>query len=376
MPTLPSRILMTADTVGGIWNYALELTRALAHEGIEVCLATMGPRPSHEQRAEATELDNLRVFESDYRLEWMQDAWSDVNAAGDWLLRLEDRLQPDVIHLNGYCHGDLDWRSTTVMVAHSDVLSWWRAVKSESAPPEQGEYRRRVWRGLHAADAVVAPTRAMLDLLGRDYGDLDNARVIYNGRVPDDFAAGWKEPYIFAAGRLWDEAKNLAILDRVADQLTWPVFIAGDVVEPIDAAPAERGATPQRFTGKLNQEEMRTFLANASIYVAPAKYEPFGLGILEAALSGCALVLGDIPSLRELWDGAALFIDPGDETALAGAIELIAGQEWMRSELAWRARERACGYSTGRMAERYLDLYSELLTCNIPKAAAEVTACA
>ncbi len=31
----------------------------------------------------------------------------------------------------------------------------------------------------------------------------------------------------------------------------------------------------------------------------PARYEPFGLSVLEAALSGCALVLGDIPSLRE-----------------------------------------------------------------------------
>src|SRR6185437_1828307 len=116
MTTLPSRILMTADAVGGVWNYALELTRTLSSGGTEVCLATMGPRPTHEQRREAAEIENLRIFESDHKLEWMQDAWADVDAAGDWLMDLEDRLQPDVVHLNGYCHGALAWQSPTLMV--------------------------------------------------------------------------------------------------------------------------------------------------------------------------------------------------------------------------------------------------------------------
>ena len=39
-----------------------------------------------------------------------------------------------------------------------------------------------------------------------------------------------------------------------------------------------------------------------------ALYEPFGLAVLEAAQAGCALVLSDIPTFRELWDGAALFV--------------------------------------------------------------------
>src|SRR5436309_2965151 len=107
MTLLPSRILMTADTVGGVWNYALELTRAFRANGIEVCLATMDPRPRDEQRSEAAEIENLRLFESDYKLEWMQEPWSNVDAAGEWLLDLADRLQPDVVHLNGYSHGDL-----------------------------------------------------------------------------------------------------------------------------------------------------------------------------------------------------------------------------------------------------------------------------
>ena len=39
-----------------------------------------------------------------------------------------------------------------------------------------------------------------------------------------------------------------------------------------------------------------------------ARYEPFGLAVLEAAQAGMRLVLSDIPSFRELWDGAATFV--------------------------------------------------------------------
>ncbi|MFL6375197.1 MAG: glycosyltransferase family 4 protein [Pyrinomonadaceae bacterium] len=375
MTRLPSRILMTADTVGGVWNYALELTRSYGAEGIEVCLATMGALPTEDQRAEAAEIENLRVFESEYKLEWMRDPWADVDAAGRWLLELQDRLRPDLIHLNGYCHGDLQWGAPTVSVGHSCVLSWWRAVHGTPAPAELDEYRRRVRRGLHAADVVVTPTPAMLHSLERHYGDLNDGRVIFNGRDPGHFESAWKEPFVFAAGRLWDEAKNVSVLDRVAEQLSWPVLIAGDVSEPAGASAAKTVVSSERMTGKLSQEEMHTFLAHASIFAAPAKYEPFGLSILEAALSGCALVLGDIPSLRELWDGAALFVEPDNDTALAEAIEMIAKHDWMRGELAWRSGQRALHYSSGRMAATYLDLYRELLTYGSATVSAEVAAC-
>ena len=53
--------------------------------------------------------------------------------------------------------------------------------------------------------------------------------------------------------------------------------------------------------GKLPAAEMKLWFAHAAIYCLPARYEPFGLSVLEAGLSGCALVLGDIPSLREIW---------------------------------------------------------------------------
>src|SRR5439155_1168938 len=72
--------------------------------------------------------------------------------------------------------------------------------------------------------------------------------------------------------------------------------------------------------GQIGSLALRRLYAEASIYAWPARYEPFGLSVLEAALSGCALVLGDIPSLRELWEGAAWFVPADDDGALAAAI--------------------------------------------------------
>ena len=47
------KILMTADAVGGVWTYALDLAVGLAPRGVEVVLAVLGPAPSPRQRAAA-----------------------------------------------------------------------------------------------------------------------------------------------------------------------------------------------------------------------------------------------------------------------------------------------------------------------------------
>jgi len=138
---LPKRILMTADTVGGVWSYTLRLARALDRYDIEVIIATMGEALSPAQRDQIQSLSNVQVRESTYKLEWMQNPWKDVQAAGEWLLSLEDEFEPDLIHLNGYAHGNLPWRAPRIVVGHSCVLSWLRAIKSEDAPAEYGRYK-------------------------------------------------------------------------------------------------------------------------------------------------------------------------------------------------------------------------------------------
>jgi len=102
-------------------------------------------------------------------------------------------------------------------------------------------------------------------------------------------------------------------------------------------------------------------MARASLYVMPARYEPFGLSILEAGLSACALVLGDIPSLREHWDGAALFVPPDDRESLRHAVQRLIDSPGRRAELGARARARGREFTVDRMVDGYSRLYDELL---------------
>ena len=349
------KVLMTADAVGGVWTYAMELARSLAPA--EVVLATMGPAPDAAQQAEAQAIPNLELTTGDFRLEWMDDPWADVDAAGEWLLSLEAHHRPDLIHLNGYCHAALPWQAPCLVVAHSCVLSWWEAVKEGPAPSGWARYARKVAAGLRAADHIVAPSHAMLDSLRRHYGELPSSSVIANGREMPSATCDNKEPIILSAGRLWDEAKNTRVLAKAAEGLSWPVLLAGE-----SGCSRSSGYDSVELLGKLSGADLAGWYARAAIYALPAKYEPFGLSALEAAQAGCALVLADIPSLRELWQGAAWFVDPTDPAELRAALARLTSDDAHRAALGGVARERARRFTRERMVDGYRSAYRALLT--------------
>lgn len=353
------RVLMTADAVGGVWTYALDLAAGLAARGVEVCLATMGDAPDAGQRRAAAAIPRLRLFESRYRLEWMDDPWLEVDIAGRWLLALEHRLRPDVVHLNGYTHGALPWRAPHVVVGHSCVASWWQAVHGEAPPARYDTYRARVRAGLRGARRVVTPTRAMADALARHYGPIPEPVVIPNGVRLERRRAGPKEPIVLAAGRLWDPAKNLEALVRAAPRVPWPIRVAGDPAPPDGRPPAETaGVEP---LGRLAAAALADQMTRAAVFVHPARYEPFGLAPLEAAAHECALVLGDIPSLREVWGDAAVFVPPDDAEALVRALRRLAERPGRRAVLGRRARRRAERYRLDDQVDAYLRLYAALV---------------
>src|SRR5205807_8224884 len=119
---------------------------------------------------------------------------------------------------NGFTHGALPFSAPVMVVGHSCVLSWWRAVRREEAPPEWDDYRRRVTEGLRAAAKVIAPSNAMLQSLESDYGPFRDSECLYNARPAEAFRPASKLRMIMSIGRLWDEAKNIAALDRIASR--------------------------------------------------------------------------------------------------------------------------------------------------------------
>jgi glycosyltransferase involved in cell wall biosynthesis len=308
------RMLMTSDTVGGVWTYSCSLASTLAASGADVHLVTLGPRPREDQRS---------------------------------MLR-------DIVHLNSFREATLPWRSPTVVVAHSCVNSWGRACRDSAwlSEPKWQVYTRHVAAGLNTAQSWVAPSQSFHDCIVDIYNPLSPGTVIWNGVAPSSAPHG-KQAFIFAAGRLWDRAKNVEALAQAAPGLPWPVLIAG----PADDTRVE-GMT---FLGRLPHDAVRARLHRAAIFVSPAMYEPFGLSVLEAASAGCALVLSDIPSFRELWDDAAVFVDPRNIDELRGELERLCDDSARRERMQQAAYQRSLAYSITSMRDAYLRLYGGLL---------------
>jgi glycosyltransferase involved in cell wall biosynthesis len=352
-------LLMTADAVGGVWVYASSLAQEMAKRGWEVTLVTLGPAPRPDQFLPLLAFDTIELEITDLQLEWQDPQADDRQRVLDYLGTLEERLHPHIVHLNGYREACAGWRAPVLVAAHSRVGSWWRACRD--CPPSDASwqgYLADIAAGLAAADRWVAPTAAFRNAIQRLYAPPHPGTVISNGIAPGA-EPGAKEPFILAAGRLWDEAKNVRMLPAIAGRLDWPVQIAGALHHGESATPAERGVT---WLGKLPGAELRALMGRAGIFISPAIYEPFGLTVLEAAASGCALVLADIATFRELWEGAALFVDPRDESELQEALNGLARDDAERSALQGAARERAARYSLSAKADAYEALYRDMLT--------------
>jgi glycosyltransferase involved in cell wall biosynthesis len=354
---------MTADTVGGVWTYAVELINALQPYNINFYLATMGAPLSPYQREIIKGLKNAVLFESNYKLEWMEDPWEDLKASGRWLLELEKVFQPDIIHLNGYVHASLPFSTPKLVIAHSCVYSWLKAVLNTQPGEEWKRYKSEVTKGLHSADFITAPSYSMLSALKEFYGEFNAYEPIYNGISPKDFSPGKKEPFILSAGRLWDEAKNILTLSDIAPQLNWKVFIAGDNHHPVNNKNFSFGYNDHDTTvwlGCLKRKELAEYMSRASIFVLPALYEPFGLSVLEAAYSGCALILSNISSLKEIWKDSALYIEPDDKSGLTRLINNLIEDKQLLEIYSKKALQRAHQFKPEIMAEKYLSLYKKL----------------
>jgi glycosyltransferase involved in cell wall biosynthesis len=150
----------------------------------------------------------------------------------------------------------------------------------------------------------------------------------------------------------------MGVLDAAAREVPWPVYLAGDLVGPNGVSFHCSSLCP---LGSLSHDEVMSWLRRSSIFVHPAVYEPFGLAVAEAAAAGCALVLADIPTLRELWDGVAEFFEPRDAGALKATLDALIADPTRRRAMSAAARQRATEYGAQAMGESYCQLYESLL---------------
>jgi glycosyltransferase involved in cell wall biosynthesis len=357
IPSALIKVLMTTDAVGGVWTYSTGLASELAAMGMEVHLVTMGPPPQAEKRAMLRD-SRVRLIESPLALEWQDAGGDDLQNARRFLQDLEELIQPDIVHLNSFREAAFDWMAPIVVVAHSCVNSWGLACDDTEwlSEPKWRHYTQAVAAGLDKAQAWVAPSQTFHDVICELYRPSSPGLVIRNGVASTIPFAGSKRRLILAAGRMWDPAKNVSALARASKGLDWPVFVAGP---GSDSARKDSGELT--LIGNLSHISLRARMQRAAIFASPARYEPFGLSVLEAASAGCALVLSDIATFRELWSGAALLVDPNSDRALHETLAGLCADDRERARLQVAARQRSERYSLARSADAYHALYQRLL---------------
>jgi len=362
-------ILVTADTVGGVWTYARELVTGLVRRGIKVTLVSFGDIPVPQQTEWMEGLQRLDYRPTAFKLEWMQDSEADLEASAEYLEEVVRETSPDLLHLNQFYYGALRCDVPRIVVAHSDVVSWWAAVRGQEPPDSTWMrwYRKIVARGVINATAVIANSWWMLDQIAQHYVRPDLGSVVYNGRTPSLFNPHLtKDDLLVSVGRLWDAGKNAALLLR--EQMPLPVCIVGNDRHPESQGNAFDGTANRagvQFEPPQSEKQLGQLFARAAIYAATSRYEPFGLAPVEAAMSRCAIVASDIPPFRELWNGAALFFRNDDAAGLKEAVAQLVNDRELRQKyanLAYNhARER---FNSERMVDDYLNFYQTLVPVN------------
>jgi len=356
------RVFMTTDAVGGVWSYALELARGLSGADIETTLAVMGPVPDMDRQSDARSIAGLTLIQTGLPLDWDRNVdEARLADAGADLADMARDVRADVVHLNSPMFAAHSrFPAAVVGLCHSCLTTWWQAVKCDVPLPGEFVWRGKLLReGYERCQVLVAPSLAFARATAAAHGLDATPTVVHNGRnnrvpiaTPQPVTAA-----VFTAGRLWDEGKNALTLDRVAALLNSPIDAAGSTVAP--------GGENVRFEHLrilrlLSETQIAARLAMRPIFISISHYEPFGLAVLEAALAGCALVLSDIPTFRELWDGAATFVPATDAPAIARSLNTLLDQPGVRQQRGMAAAERASSYSTARMTNQMAAIYADL----------------
>jgi len=345
----PLRLLMTTDAVGGVWRYSVDLADGLSVHGVQTVLAVLGPPATPAQRAEAEAVPGLRLVNTGLPLDWTASAPTELDRASARLASLAALVGARSIHLHAPALvGAVRWPAPVVTVAHSCVATWWRSVRVGAIPDDLAWRAAATRAGLAAAGAVIVPTAAHGRATEAAYGALP-LQVVHNGGRAGCLPSQARRRAVLTAGRLWDEGKAVAWLDRAAPGLDAPILAAGP-----DRGPdgSEARFAHLRLLGNLTPDALAAEYAGATVFASMARYEPFGLAVLEAAQAGMALVLADTPGFRELWDGAAIFVPAEADLRPALLHALATPEPW-----AARAQAQAGRYTIARMAAGTLEVH-------------------
>ena len=108
--------------------------------------------------------------------------------------------------------------------------------------------------------------------------------------------------------------------------------------------------------GFIDDEALQEMYKNAILSIYPSLYEGFGLPPLESMTFGCPAIVSNIPALREISEGAALYVDPYDEKDIAAKIDFLLKNKDLQDQLKNKGLEQVTKYSWEKSAAQVYEL--------------------
>jgi glycosyltransferase involved in cell wall biosynthesis len=280
------------------------------------------------------------------------------------LFRLARTLHADVVHTH-LVHADV-YGGLAARLRGAYLVS----TKHNDDPFRTGPFRfveRALSRG---TDRVVTITDALRTFTVERVGiPAQKVETIHYGL--DDLPGAWGRNPADAVPR---EARILLSVSRLIHQKGIDVAVRALPALPGDTALVVLGEGPERarleelaltlgvdhrvfLLGRV--PDVAAWLKRATLLVHPARWEGFGLGVLEAMLARLPVVASDVSSLPELvLEGETGHLVPPDNPhALAGAIVNALEQPSLGDAGYERARRE---FSVARMADSTAELYNRL----------------
>jgi len=340
--------------IGGSERHLLTLLPALAERGVETAFVGLDdPAWSATDFYGALRVPAVRIA-----------APRDLDPL--LLLRLARALRADVVHTH-LVHADV-YGGIAARLRGTRLVS----TKHNDDPFRTGPFRY-VERGLaRTADRIVAITdslrRFTVERVGVPAGKvetiyygLDDPPEPWGENPPDDVPEGAR--VLLAVARLTPQKgldAAIRALPLLPDDAVLVVLGEGPDRVRLDRLARDLGVERRVFLpGRV--PDVAAWLRRATLLVHPARWEGFGLGVLEAMLAGLPVVASNVSSLPELVvEGeTGYLVRPDDPSALA----LGVARALDRPELGAAGRERARReFSVARMADRTAALYEAILS--------------
>jgi glycosyltransferase involved in cell wall biosynthesis len=112
-----------------------------------------------------------------------------------------------------------------------------------------------------------------------------------------------------------------------------------------------------RFLGRVSTEDLVGLYCLATALVFPSEYESWSIPIMEAMACGCPVASSNVTSLSEQVGAAGLLFDPTDISAMAKAMRVLAGSDFLRKTLAVRGLNRVREFSPQNFVQTVSQAY-------------------